>query len=112
MHGENRKEIQSRCKEQDQIQTGGLYRIHNTETGWKSEIFSTPNMSGQRSRMQFARNTNMPLFPALQAQWAANGAAAFGMEELELLQKKPDQSLKEFREDLEVLLELWIQKEQ
>ena len=112
MHNEDRKEILARCKEQDQIQTGGLYRIRNTATGWKSEIFSTPNIGGQRSRMQFAKNTNMPLLPALNAQWAEHGAAAFELEELELLQKKPTQSLQEFREDLEALLELWMQKDQ
>ncbi|MDL2234836.1 GIY-YIG nuclease family protein [Christensenellaceae bacterium OttesenSCG-928-L17] len=108
MNPNERKAAARAYKEQATV--GGLYRIHNTKTGWKSAILATPNMQGQRNKLAFSKKTNAVFDPSFQAQWTQYGADAFELEELELLKQKPDQSTKEFREDLAALLELWEQK--
>lgn len=103
-------------KEMDDI--GGVYRFVNTKTGWKSKPQSTPNLKGQRSRLDFAKSNISQALPTdpfmekeLQAQWKEYGGQCFEMEVLETLKRQPEQTTKEFREDLSELLSLWQEKE-
>ena len=103
-------------KEQDEI--GGIFCFVNTKTGWKSAPQATPNMKGQRSKLEFAKTMKLGLQrdadpfmeKELQEQMRQYGCECFEIAELETLKKQPEQTTKEFRKDLEDLLELWKEK--
>lgn len=107
---QDRRQIIRDYKESDQI--GGIFRIVNTETGWKSPLQSTANLQGQKSRLQFAQKTNCCFDRVIEEQWKQYGGGAFVFEEIEALKKQPDQTPKEFSADLSELLELWKEKEE
>lgn len=46
----------------------------------------------------------------MQEDWKKFGADAFSFEVVEELEKEDAQSMDEFKEDLEVLLEIWLDK--
>lgn len=87
-------------------ETGGLYRVVNLQTGWKSPVAATPNLQGQRNKFQFAQRTHTRFEEMLRGEWETYGPEAFAFEEVERLVKKPEMTTKEFREELEALLAL------
>lgn len=104
-------------KEMEDI--GGIFRFVNTKTGWKSAPQATPNLKGQKSRLEFAKSNIAQALPTdpfmekdLQAQWKEYGGECFEIEVLETLKRQPEQSTKEFREDLAELLSLYQGKEE
>jgi len=70
----------------------------------------TDDMQSAHNHLSFSKSTGSCLQPPLQEDWARYGAGAFIIEELELLEKKAEQTDREFREDLDVLLEYWDEK--
>lgn len=107
-HDERKKAIQA-YKERKEV--GGLYRIINTQTGWKSELAATVNMQGSKNRLEFSKKTNACFDKLMEAEWKQCGPEAFEFVEVEILEKKPEQSTVEFREELADLLTLWQEKE-
>lgn len=102
-------------KEMDDI--GGVYRYINTQTGWKSAPQATPNLKGQKSKLEFAKVMNIgqdasdPFMDReLRDQYREYGCESIELEILETLKRQPEQTTKEFREDLAQLLSLWQEK--
>lgn len=105
-HAQRREAIRA-YKEQEDI--GGIYRLCNNISGWKSEYRCTPNLKGQHSKMQFAKKTGLPFEPELAAQWEEYGPDAFEIQEIEQLKRQNEQTTAAFRKDLEALLELYTE---
>ncbi|WP_084234193.1 GIY-YIG nuclease family protein [Papillibacter cinnamivorans] len=85
---------------------GGVYAYRNNRTG-ELLVLSTPNLEGTKNQFDFSRQTESCVHMKLQDAWREYGAGAFELVVLEELKKKEDQTDREFRKDLEVLLELW-----
>ncbi len=97
-------------KEREEI--GGLYRIVNTATGDATPLMATPNMAGQRNRFEFGKTTGACFDSSVQDQWNQYGPSAFEFVEVERLKRKPEQSVAEFRDELQALLTLWAEGEE
>lgn len=93
----------------EQASRGGLYRIKNTATGWESVLLATVNLAGQKNKLHFAQKTGTVFTGIPEEAWKSQPCEAFAFVEVEALEQKPDQTVKEFREDLAALLELWIE---
>ncbi|MBC8585186.1 GIY-YIG nuclease family protein [Youxingia wuxianensis] len=102
-----RKEILQEYK--DRKTTGGVFSIANTATGevWMGADF---DLKACENRFQFSVMTDSCVFMRLQKQWKEYGAKAFVFQVMEEIEMKETQTREEFREDLKVLLELWLEK--
>lgn len=89
--------------------TGGVLAITNKETG-RMLLLSELDLQGCRNRFAFSVATNLCTYPQLQADWNTFGKEVFEFSVLEEMEKKAEQTDKEFRADLDVLLELWREK--
>ena len=94
----------------DQKKIGGIIAVQNTRTG-KKLIISTPDIQGYRNRFAFSQQTGSAVHVKLRDDWKKLGGTAFSLVVVETLEKKPDQSDKEFSKDIQSLLELWMEKQ-
>lgn len=85
--------------------TGGVYRIRDEKSG-ECWYFSELDLPACRNRFEFSRSTGLCTRDVLRKSWERDGAEAFSFEICETIEKKAEQSLKDFKEDLEVLLQL------
>lgn len=88
---------------------GGVCGVKNAKNG-KYLLEATNDINGSRNRLEFCKKTGSPLQMRIQKDWNEFGSDAFAFEVLEELEKKPEQTDKEFRDDLNTLLELWQEK--
>ena len=102
-----RKELAGQYKQRTVM--GGVFRINNTKNG-KYWLAADDDLRGARNRHDFSVMTGSCVVLQMAADWRAQEAADFVFEELETLEKKPDQTQKEFREELGILLEIWREK--
>lgn len=93
-----------------QMAVGGIYCVTCAPTG-RRLIKSTPNIEGIRKRFQFSQNIKGCPDPALYSEWHEYGAEAFSLQILEELKQKQDQTEQEFNDDIDTLLELWLEKD-
>ncbi len=100
-----RREAVKAYKERKEV--GGLYRIVSTKSGWQGPLMGTPNLEGARNRFEFGKKTGACFDSSAAAQWAQDGPEAFEFVEVERLEKKPEQSSGEFREEIAAMLEMW-----
>jgi len=102
-----RRELQLEYKERKV--SGGVYKITNTanERFWMKAAI---NIQGDKKRFQFSQKTNSCVLPSMQKDWNKYGGEVFIFETLEEIEMKDTQTLKEFKEDLKVLLEIWAEK--
>ena len=107
MEKERKKQIAAAYKKRRNI--GGVYSITNTVTG-ERHVFSTADVKGMGNRFLFMRNTGACPVLFLRKEWEKYGVDAFAFEVLETLEQGETQAPKEFKEDLEALLELWTEK--
>lgn len=107
MEKQNKKEMIQQYKKQTAV--GGVYSLTNTATGRK-HVFSCPDLRGMENRFAFMKLTNSCVQLSLQEEWRQYGAQAFRFEVLETLEQKEAQTAKEFREDLQTLESLWLEK--
>ena len=107
MDKQSRRELVSGYKQREVI--GGICAVTCSATG-KSLLRAEPNLDGAQNRFCFFTSTGMCPDILLQRDWAQHGKDAFRFEELEMLEKKPQQSPAEFKDDLAALLELWREK--
>ena len=107
MEKQNKKEKLAEYKERKI--TGGVYVIKNTANE-KSLLASSTNLQGCKNRFVFSQKTNSCVDMKLQNDWKTFGAEAFQLEVLEELEKKDDQTSKEFAEDIKMLYELYLEK--
>lgn len=104
---DRRKELKAQYKARKV--TGGIYRVVNKETG-RFYLQSTDDMQATHNLFDNWRVFGNCSLPPIQQDWKTYGADAFEVEELDWLEKKETQTLREFMDDLKVLLELWSEK--
>ncbi len=85
--------------------TGGVYALYHSKSG-RRMLYAVSDLKGGQNRFLFAQNTNMCPDVRMKADWEQYGAQSFRFEILEQITKKPEQSNKEFKEELETLKEL------
>ena len=88
---------------------GGVYAIVCTDSGEKW-LCSTHNLAGHQNRFEFSQATNACPESVMRSAWQQYGAAAFQFTILQALEKKEEQSDREFREEIKLLHEIWMEK--
>lgn len=106
MDKNNKKELMKTYKERTVI--GGVYAIVNTVNG-KRLMGKTTDIQGSRNRFEFSQKMNSAVSPRLKDDWTLHGGKAFRFEEIELLEKKPEQSDRDFSNDIDELFEITAQ---
>ena len=107
MDKQSKKDMSAAYKEKKKI--GGIYAVRNSVTG-KALLGAAPDMAGFRNRFSFSQATDSCVHPKLEADWKKFGGTAFVLEVLETLEKKNDQTDREFADDIAVLKDLWLEK--
>jgi hypothetical protein len=109
MDTSKRKNLKNAYKDKTVI--GGVYciRCDGNNHVW---IKSTTNMEGQRNRFEFARSTNSCPEPGLRTEWLQYGASSFTFSVLEQLVKKDTQTDREFADEIDILLEMFLDKKE
>lgn len=105
--GDRRKELRNEYKERKT--TGGVIKITNTVNG-HYYLSGEINAGRFQNRFEFAQATGSCVLTKLQNEWNQYGGSAFVFEILEEIEMKADQTTKEFKEDLNVLAEMWAEK--
>jgi len=106
---DSKKRLRSAYKESSRTQSGGVYLIRNTKNG-KIFLDIAPDIAAVENRFHFSRQTDTCVNAKLRTDWALYGSRAFEFEIAEIIDKNADQSPAEFREDLELLKNMWIGK--
>lgn len=88
---------------------GAIYAVKNTQNG-KALVDATAELQGTINRFNFLKQMNDPFSMKLRNDFMKVGQEAFVLEILETLEKKPEQTLLEFKEDLKLLKEMWLEK--
>ena len=89
--------------------TGGVCIIRNSANG-RYLLEAQTNPAGSKSRFEFAQMTKTCVHMKLQADWKIFGNEVFTFELLEQIEQKETQTPEEFREELQVLGDLWREK--
>lgn len=103
----NKKELLASYKERKMV--GGICAIKNAVTG-KLLVMSTNDIQGCKHRFDFSQKTGSCVSMKLQNDWKKYGNSAFAFEILEQYEKKETQALEEFKNDIKVLEEMWLEK--
>lgn len=107
MDRQNRRELIAAYKERKVC--GGVFGIRNTVTG-KILLLSTTDLQGCENRFRFSQMTGSCTYSKVQKDWAQYGGQAFCFELYEALEKKETQTDRQFREDIDTLYGLWLEK--
>lgn len=102
-----RREIIEQYKQRDII--GGVYIIKNKQNN-KCIIEMTSNLQGIINRFDFSCKTGSCVYKKLEKDWSAQKGKDFCLEVLEELKKGETQTDAEFKEDLLMLKEAWLEK--
>jgi len=102
---QSKKELQGLYKEREII--GGVYAIRNTLNN-KTFLEAATDIRGIKNRFEFAQNTGSCIHVKLQDDWDIHGSDKFVFEVLEELTKGDTQTAEEFKADLKLLKEMWI----
>jgi hypothetical protein len=76
----------------------------------KALLDSTVDLQGVRNRFEFAQKTGSCVYIKLQADWAAQGGNMFALETLEELEQGEGQTDADFKADIALLKEMWLEK--
>lgn len=71
---------------------------------------ASPDIEAALNRFSFAQQTGSCVNVKLNDDWSVCGSAAFEFEIAETIAKNEAQSPTEFREDLQLLKSMWIEK--
>jgi hypothetical protein len=98
-------------KEQYKYRTliGGVYcvKCNGTINKW---IRATTDMQGSKNRFTFCVSAKSCPELCMMEAWNQFGASAFSFEILEEISKKEAQTEREFSDDINTLLDIWIEK--
>lgn len=108
MNADKRKQLRDEYKSKQQ--TGGVYAIVCSGNN-KRYIRSSVDLEGIQNRFRFAQSTRCCPEPWLRDDWTQFGTDSLSMVVLEELQKKEDQTPREFAEDVKLLCDMWLEKE-
>ena len=103
----NKKDLISKYKMRKVI--GGIYAIKNIRTG-KMLLDGTTDLLGMKNRFEFSQKTGSCINTRIQNAWKEDGHLSFEFWVLEELEKKEEQTMTEFRDDINVLKEIWLEK--
>jgi hypothetical protein len=103
----NKKELLASYKDRKMV--GGICAIKNAVTG-KLLVISTNDLQGCKNRFDFSQSTGSCINMKLQNDWKKYGKCAFIFEILEKYEKKETQTPEEFKNDIKVLEEMWLEK--
>ena len=107
MNPQNKKDLLAAYKQRTQI--GGIYAVTNTKTG-KALVMASADLRGIQKRYEFAAMTGGCFHPKLMKDAQTYGNEAFAFAVLEELERKSTQTDREFGDDLELLLSMWLEK--
>lgn len=102
-----KKELQALYKEREIV--GGVYVIKNTLNN-KLLLEADTDLQGSKNRFEFAQKTGSCVDMKLQKDWAAQGCGQFVFEVLEELKKSETQTAADFKADVALLKEIWLEK--
>ena len=102
-----KKELQAQYKEREII--GGVYVIKNTLSN-KTLFAGSTDLRGSKNRFEFSRKTGTCVDMKLQNDWNKQGGEQFVFEVLEELKKGKTQTAQEFKADIDILKEMWLDK--
>jgi hypothetical protein len=88
---------------------GGVYVIRNT-VGDKSLVECAVDLQGSKNRFEFSKSTGSCVEPRIQNDWNKLGAKGFSFEVLEEIAKDENRTNEEFKADILLLKEIWIEK--
>ncbi|WP_127583453.1 GIY-YIG nuclease family protein [Paenibacillus koleovorans] len=96
------------------FRTMGVYQIRNLVNG-KRLLECTMDLNGMRNRFDFCKQMNTNTFTELRHDWTAHGPASFVFEELDRIEPREETAggsdeQKKYKEEVEALLELWLEK--
>ncbi len=97
-------------KYKNRVMTGGIYCIKCTANNmiW---LRATTDMKSSKNRFLFSVTINSCPEICMGEAWKMYGATAFTFEILEEIKKKEAQTEREFSEDIDVLLDMWTEKQ-
>ncbi|GMA98181.1 GIY-YIG nuclease family protein [Pelosinus sp. IPA-1] len=103
----SKKDLKEQYK--NRVIIGGVYCVKSSGTDhlW---LRATTDMQGSKNRFAFSVSTNFCPEMCMIEAWKQFGAATFSFEILEKIEKKETQTTSEFSDDVNTLLELWIEK--
>jgi hypothetical protein len=104
---QNKKELINEYKNKKQI--GGICKITNIKTG-KILLITAPNIEAIKNRFEFSKKMDSCINCKLQNDWNKYGSDSFDFEIIEELEENNEQTAKEFNEDLNLLLEIYLNK--
>jgi len=105
----SKKELKEQYK--NRIVIGGVYSITCNGNG-RMWIKSTKNLEGQKNRFDFSISINFCPDASMYAEWNQYGAKSFSFTILEEIKKGETQTEQEFSDDIDVLYEMWFEKQQ
>jgi hypothetical protein len=109
MEKHTKKELKEQYKNRSVI--GGVYCIRCNGNG-RMWIKSAKNLYGQKNRFEFSVMINSCPEADMYSEWSQYGAKTFSFDVLEEIEKQETQTDREFIEDIGILLEMWIEKQQ
>lgn len=89
---------------------GGVYFIKCSQSDqvW---LRAATDLQGAKNRFLFSQSMNTSPDNTMREAWNRFGAEAFSFEVAEEIMKKETQTEAEFSEDVNVLLEMWLEKQ-
>jgi len=103
----DKKELITQYKQRKVV--GGIYAIKNNQNG-KMFIDGTTDIKGMQNRFSFSQKTGSCVNTKIHNDWSSYGCSSFSFEILDELAKKEEQTISEFREEIDLLKEIWLDK--
>lgn len=88
---------------------GGVCCIRCAGNQWVC-IQATRDIEGLKNRFAFAMATGTAPDPTLRGEWEKYGAESFSFTVLDELKMGEDQTPEAFKEDIDALYEIWLEK--
>lgn len=104
---QNRKEIIQQYKEKKS--TAAVCSITNTAND-KVLIVSGMDLNSIKNKFEFSKQVGSAPYMKLQKDWNKFGADKFELAVLEELEQQENQTIKEFKEDIKELEQMWIER--
>jgi hypothetical protein len=103
---QNKKQLIAEYKNRKQI--GGICKITNIQTK-RVLVYIATDIEAAKNLFDFSKKTGSCINPKLENDWTKYGSDLFTFEIIEKLEKNIEQTSKEFTEDLNELLKMYIQ---
>ena len=102
-----KKELQAQYEKREI--TGGVYVIKNTLKN-KLLLDSAEDLQGSKNRFEFSLKTGSCVNMKLQKDWNEQSGDRFVFEVLEEIKKGETQTQAEFKSDIDLLKQIWLEK--